>query len=168
MAAGLVRRMSADEAASAPCVSPAFVNWDRPNKPKLVVDLRQVNAHVQVIKFKHEAQAEFMSSLLPADHLVSCDINDANHHVFIHPSDRPNLIFTVGDHTYEAITMAFWALGGPVRMDQDKETRPCCSSGVALSAHWLRGRPWCGRAEPTFGVQVRCGSGFLSGDAAVR
>lgn len=60
MAAGFVRQMSADEAASAPYVSPAFVNRNRPDNPRLVVDLRQVNAHLDVINVKYEALAEFM------------------------------------------------------------------------------------------------------------
>lgn len=105
--AGFVRRMSDAEAAAAPCVSPAFVSWDRPDKPRLVVDLRQVNEHLQEIKFKYEALSEFMSSLLPNDHLISWDIKDAYHHVFVHPDDRPYLTFTAGGHTYEAITMPF-------------------------------------------------------------
>jgi len=69
--------MSKAAAAAAPCVSPAFVSWDRPDKPRLVVDLRQVNEHLRGIKFKYEALAEFMSSLLPDDHLISWDIKDA-------------------------------------------------------------------------------------------
>ena len=114
--AGFVRRMSKAEAAAAPCVSPAFVSWDRPDKPRLVVDLRQVNEHLRGIKFKYEALAEFMSSLLLDDHLISWNIKDAYHHIYIHPNDRPYLTFTVVGHTYEAITMPFglsvapWAL----------------------------------------------------------
>jgi len=105
--AGFVRRMTEAEAGATPCVSPAFVSWDRPDKPRLFVDLRQVNEHLRVIRFKYEALADFMSSLLPFDHLISWDIKDAYHHVFIHTNDRPYLTFTVGGHPYEAITMPF-------------------------------------------------------------
>jgi len=45
--------------------------------------------------------------LVPFDHLISWDMKDAYHHVFIYPDDRPYITFTVGGHTYEAITMAF-------------------------------------------------------------
>lgn len=55
--AGVVRRMSAAEAAAAPCVSPAFVSWDRPDTPRLDVDLRQVNEHLREIKIKYEVLA---------------------------------------------------------------------------------------------------------------
>jgi len=81
--------MSKAEAAAAPCVSPVFVSWDRPNKPRLVVDLRQVNEHLRGIKFKDEALSEFMISLLPDDHLILWDIKDAYHHVYIQPNGRP-------------------------------------------------------------------------------
>jgi len=50
--AGFIRPIDEDERRSAPCVSPAFVSWVRPDKPRLVVDLRQVNAHLADIKFK--------------------------------------------------------------------------------------------------------------------
>lgn len=105
--AGCIRRMTAVEAAAAPCASPAFVNRDRPDKPRLVVDLRQVNAHLQEITFKYEALAEFMSCLAPLDNPIYWDIKDAYHLVFIHPDDRTYLSFTVKGLTYEAITMQF-------------------------------------------------------------
>lgn len=107
VAAGYVRRLTKQQAAAAPCVSPAFVSMDRPGKPRLVVDLRQVNEHLRAVKFKYEALAEFMSSLLPSDHLISWDVKDAYHHVCIHPDDRRYLTFAVGGHTYEAVTMPF-------------------------------------------------------------
>lgn len=105
--AGFIRRMAEAEAAAAPCASPAFVNRDRPDKPRLVVDLRQVNAHLQEIKFKFEALAEFMSRLAPLDNPIYWDIKDAYHLVFIHPDDRTYLSFTVKGLTYEALAMPF-------------------------------------------------------------
>jgi len=104
--AGFIRRLSDKEAADAPCVSPAFVSWVRP-KPRLVIDLRQVNEQLQVIKFKYEALVEFMSAVQPLDHLISWDIKDAYHHVYIYPSDRPYLTFAISGGTYEPITMPF-------------------------------------------------------------
>ena len=124
--AGFVRRMSEAEAAAAPCVSPAFVSWDRPEKPRLVVDLRQVNEHLRGTKCKYEALFEFMSSFLPDDHLILWDIKDAYHHLYIHPNDRPYLNFTVGGHTYEAITMPFGLSVAPWAWT--KITRPVLSA----------------------------------------
>ena len=124
--AGFVRRMSEAEAAAAPCVSPAFVSWDRLEKPRLVVDLRQVNEHLRGTKCKYEALFEFMSSFLPDDHLILWDIKDAYHHLYIHPNDRPYLNFTVGGHTYEAITMPFGLSVAPWAWT--KITRPVLSA----------------------------------------
>lgn len=87
--AGFIRQLTVHEQEGAPYVSPAFVCWAGPSKPSLVVDLRQVNEHLQDIPFKYEALAEFMASLQPKDHLISWDIKDAYHHVYIHPEDRP-------------------------------------------------------------------------------
>jgi len=105
--AGFIRQIDEDERRSAPCVSPAFVSWVRPDKPRLVVDLRQVNAHLADIKFKYEALSEFMAALVPYDNLISWDIKDAYHHVYIHPDDRPYLTFTLDGRTFEPVTMPF-------------------------------------------------------------
>lgn len=104
--AGFIRRLDEAEREAVPCVSPAFVSHVR-SKPRLVLDLRQVNEHFQEIKFKYEALVEFMSALHPLDHLISWDIKDAYHHVLMNPSDRPYLSFVVGSDVYEPITMPF-------------------------------------------------------------
>lgn len=104
---GFIRRVVEAEQGKAPCLSPAFVCWARPTKPRLVVDLRQVNEHLLDIPFKYEALSEFMAALHPLDHLISWDIKDAYHHVYIHPDDRPYLTFTINGAVYEPITMPF-------------------------------------------------------------
>jgi len=49
---------------------------------------------------KYEAITEFMSALVPHDNLISWDIKDAYHHVYIHPSDRPYLTFAVDGRVF--------------------------------------------------------------------
>lgn len=97
---------SGAERAAARCVSPAFVSHVRP-KPRLVIDLRDVNELLEDKPFKYEALPEFIASLQLYDHLISWDINDAFHHVYIHPDDRTYLSFTIDGEVYEAITMPF-------------------------------------------------------------
>jgi len=104
--AGFIHPLSAKDAEVVPCISPAFVSWVRP-KPRLVIDLRQVNEQLQAIQFKYEALAEFISAVQPLDHLISWDFKDAYHHAFIQPSDRPYLTFSIDGGTYEPITMPF-------------------------------------------------------------
>lgn len=96
---GFVGLMTVAEACAAPCVSPAFVSWDRPDKARLVVDLRKENEHLRAMKLKYEALAEVMSSLVPGDHLISWGIKDAYHHVYIHLDNRPYLTFTASGQT---------------------------------------------------------------------
>jgi len=103
--AGFIRPLDEVERRSAPCVSSDFMNWVRPHKPRLVVDLRQVNDHLADIRFKYEALSEFMAALVPFEYLISWDIKDAYHHVYIHPDDRPYLTFTIDGRTFEPITM---------------------------------------------------------------
>lgn len=106
MEAGFIRRLRKEEEAAAPCVSQEFSSHVRA-KPRLVLDFRQVNEHLQEIKFKSEALSEIMSALLPHYHLISWDIKDAFHHVYICPDERPYLTFAVGDALYEPITITF-------------------------------------------------------------
>lgn len=107
LAAGFIRKLTEDERVSAPCVSPAFVIWARPDKPRLVIDLRQVNACLREINFKYEAIAEFIPALMPRDNLISWGVKDAYHLVYIHPADRPYLTFTIDGGIFEPLTMPF-------------------------------------------------------------
>lgn len=106
LANGFVRRLHGSEIASARCVSPAFVSHVR-SKPRLVIDLRDVNELLEDKPFKYESLPEFIASLVPDDHLVSWDIKDAYHHLFVHPSDYPYLVFTINAAYYQIITMPF-------------------------------------------------------------
>lgn len=104
--AGFIRRLSAAGISRARCISPAFVSYAAA-KSRLVVDLREVNAHLEGKPFKYELLPEFIAMLRLNDHLVSWDIKDAYHHIFIHPDDRTYLTFTIDGGTYECVTMPF-------------------------------------------------------------
>jgi len=71
VAAGCIRPLNEEELPAALCVSPAFVSWAQQDKPRLVVDLRQVNEQLWDIRFKYEALTNFMAALQPYDNLIS-------------------------------------------------------------------------------------------------
>ena len=99
-----MRKLSGAERAAARCVSPAFVSHVRP-KPRLVINLRDVNELLEDKPFKYEALPKFIASPQLYDHLIFGDIKDAFHNVYIHPDDRTYLNFTIDGETYEAITI---------------------------------------------------------------
>jgi len=103
---GFIRKLDGAERAAARCVLPAFVSHVRP-KTRLTIDLRDVNEQLEETSFRYEALPEFVASLLLCDHLISWDIKDVFHHVYIHPDDRTYLNFAINGEVYEAITMPF-------------------------------------------------------------
>ena len=84
------------------------MSWARQDKPRLLVDLHQVTEQLRDIKIKYEALNEFSAALQPYDNLISWDIQDAYHHLFVHSDDRAYLNFTIDGRTFEPVTM----LGG--------------------------------------------------------
>lgn len=71
--AGFIRPLSAAGISRARCISPAFVSYAAA-KPRLVIDLREVNSYLEAKPFKYELLPEFVAMLLLQDHLVSWDI----------------------------------------------------------------------------------------------
>jgi len=102
--AGFIRKLDGAERAAARCVSPAFVSHVLPN-PRLVIDLREVNEQLEDKPFRYDALPDFVASLQLGDHLISWDIKDAFHRVYIHPDDRTYLNFAIDGEVYEAITI---------------------------------------------------------------
>ena len=105
-AAGFARRLSRQEAARAPWVSPAFVA-DRLRKPRLVLDLKYVNSFLHDKPFRYESLALFLSQLEADDYLVSWDVKDAFHHLALQPVDAQRLVFRLGNRYYEPLTLPF-------------------------------------------------------------
>ena len=71
VASGFICPLCEDEWRSAPCVFPAFVSWARPDKQRLVMNLRHVNEYMEDIIIKYEEITEFMAALVPFDNLIS-------------------------------------------------------------------------------------------------
>jgi len=99
-AAGSIRPLIEAELSAATCVFPAFVSWARKDKPRLVVDLRHVNEHLQDTRFKNEALKEFLAALQPHDNLMSWDMEDA-----YHPTNLAYLTFAIEGRALEPVTM---------------------------------------------------------------
>lgn len=87
-------------------MSASFV-VDIATKPRLVVDYKHMNAFLGDRPLKYEAMAEFLMDLCLDNHLTSCDVADAFHHVFLAERETFRLAFAVGGVVYLPLTMPF-------------------------------------------------------------
>ncbi|CAI7889972.1 unnamed protein product [Closterium sp. NIES-53] len=67
------------------CISPLNVVEQR-EKCRLVLDLRKVNEHLCIPKFKYEGLARVAELIQPNDWMLSVDLKSGYHHVDIHPT----------------------------------------------------------------------------------
>ncbi|CAI7888398.1 unnamed protein product [Closterium sp. NIES-53] len=84
----LLRTGAAAEApdrAALSCVSPLNVVEQR-EKCRLILDLRKVNEHLCVPKFKYEGLLRVAELIKPNDWMFSVDLKSGYHHVDIHPT----------------------------------------------------------------------------------
>lgn len=105
VAAGYARRLSKAAGAGSLWVSPTFVVHGP--KDRLVVDLRQINRFIAERKFKYQRLANFLSTLLPDEHLVSWDVKDAFYHIRLWPAHRKYFRFIVDGVVYEPRVLPF-------------------------------------------------------------
>ncbi|EOD22281.1 hypothetical protein EMIHUDRAFT_101419 [Emiliania huxleyi CCMP1516] len=75
-------------------VSRAFVVWHK-GKPRLVIDLRWVNEHVEKRSCKFESLATLRRLARLHDFMFSLDLTDAYHHIGVHESDVDYFTFAV-------------------------------------------------------------------------
>lgn len=75
-------------------VSRAFVVWHK-GKPRLVIDLRWVNEHVEKRSCKFESLATLRRLARRHDFMFSLDLTDAYHHIGVHESDVDYFTFAV-------------------------------------------------------------------------
>ena len=72
-----------NEAERPHCVSPINCVPKRNNKLRLVVDMRKLNTYCTVPSFQHEDINTVLDLVEPRDKLISVDIKDGYHHVYI-------------------------------------------------------------------------------------
>ena len=75
-------------------VSRAFVVWHK-GKPRLVIDLRWVNEHVEKRSCRFESLATLRRLARRHDFMFSLDLTDAYHHIGVHESDVDYFTFAV-------------------------------------------------------------------------
>ena len=105
VAAGYTSRLSPAAGAGAPWVSPTLVVYG--SKPRLVIDLRNINLHIRRRIFQYQKLISFLSTLLPGDHVVSWDVSDAFYHIRLRPADRTYFRFVVAGVVYEPRVLPF-------------------------------------------------------------
>lgn len=72
-----------------------------------MVDLRQINRFISERTFKYQRLANFLSTLLPDEHLVSWDVKDAFYHIRLWPALRKYFRFIVDGVVYEPLVLPF-------------------------------------------------------------
>lgn len=112
LAAGYLKELTAEQAARMQCVVGAFVTYSA-GKPRLVVDYRHPNAHMERRRFRYETLWELAPELSPGDHMISWDIWDACHHWRVRKKYRPFLAFTMLGRYFVPISMPFGLAGAP-------------------------------------------------------
>lgn len=74
-----------------PCVSPLGCVPKKGKKWRLITDLRQLNSHIQVPKFRYEDIQTVTNLIKPNDQMITLDIKSGFHHIPIAEQDRDKL-----------------------------------------------------------------------------
>ncbi|CAI7805384.1 unnamed protein product [Closterium sp. NIES-54] len=99
-------------AAQTVCISPLNVVVQR-EKCRLILDLRQVNLHLRIPKFKYEGLNRVAEIALVGDWMFSIDLKSGYHHVDIHPSCWKYLGFRFDGKTYVFRSLPFGLATAP-------------------------------------------------------
>jgi len=160
LAAGYLREVDSVEAARMHCVVGAFVTRSA-GKPRLVVDYRHPNAHIEQRRFKYETLWELAPGPSAGDHLISWDVADAYHHLRLRPEDQPYLAFTMLGRFFVPVSMPFGLSVAPFTWT--KVCRPVVARlrelGFRLTAYVddFGGRPPCTLGEAATTADARAG-----------
>jgi hypothetical protein len=74
---------------------------------RAVINLKTINPYVEQIHFKMEGLKTLRNIIQPADFMVKIDLEDAFHHIPIHPSSQKYFRFRWGPTTYQWQCMPF-------------------------------------------------------------
>ena len=78
-----------------------------------VIDLKALNQHLLVEKFKMETPASIAAAMRPGDWATSIDLKDAYFHILIAPSSRKYLRFVVNGTVYQFRALPFGLAPAP-------------------------------------------------------
>ena len=74
---------------------------------RLVINLRELNRHLNVPSFRMETNRSVLAALHASRWAVSLDLKDAYNHVLVHPKARPYLRFTHGQTVWQFRALPF-------------------------------------------------------------
>ncbi|GJP42866.1 hypothetical protein CLOM_g2398, partial [Closterium sp. NIES-68] len=83
------------------------------NKCRLILDLRKVNAHLEIPKFKYEGLNRVAELIRPGDWMFSIDLRSGYHHVEMHPSSWKYLGFQFEGAYYSFRSLPFGLATAP-------------------------------------------------------
>ncbi|CAI7734705.1 unnamed protein product, partial [Closterium sp. NIES-53] len=99
-------------AAELTCISPLNVVEQR-EKCRLILDLRKVNAHLTIPKFKYEGLSRVADLARMGDWMFSIDLKSGYHHIDIHNSCWKFLGFEFEGRTYAFRSLTFGLATAP-------------------------------------------------------
>ena len=93
-------------------VSPIFAK-EEPDKFRPIINLKQLNLHIQYQKFKMETLTEVKNTIQPNDWLIKIDLKDAYLSVPLHHKMRPLTKFLWRGELYQCLTLMFGMAPAP-------------------------------------------------------
>ena len=110
-------------------MSPLGVNTRRNGKKRLVVDMRHVNAHLNVPKFKMDSLSDLSDLANPGDWMTSIDLAQSYYHQEMHPQAASYLGVEWEGEFYRYTVLPFGLKSAP---------RSFCKTIDVLLRHWRR------------------------------
>ena len=88
-------------------ISRIFPVPKKDKRVRLVINLRTINPFIPPIHFKMEGLKSLRDVIRPNDWMTRLDLQDAFHHIPLHPQARPFFRFRWGELLYEWLAMPF-------------------------------------------------------------
>lgn len=107
LTSGAVRLPSSSELKGPGVISRVFPVPKKDSRVRLVINLRTINPFVPQIHFKMEGLRTVRALLRPNDFMVKIDLEDAFHHIPMHPEAQPYFRFQWGSQVFQWQCMPF-------------------------------------------------------------
>ena len=89
------------------CISPIHCVPKKGGKLRLIIDLRQINQHLEVPKFCYEDIQVVSQLVQPDDYMVTLDLKNGFHHIPINKADQEYLGFSFRGKLYKWTVLPF-------------------------------------------------------------
>ena len=119
------------------CVSPLGVVPKKRNKFRLILDLRQLNLHCEIPKFRYEDIGTVLDIIKPHDQFITADLQNGFYHLSIRPTDQKYFGFCWCGKYYVFCALPFGWKGSPYYFH--KTVRPLIGylrqSGIRITSY---------------------------------